>query len=131
MPKRLTEDSTGGEFQTIPGRREKALYGMRNGGFEVVGLVTLSLASCLHQCDPITIWVWNRRTDYRQPKEENGVSRDPERSRKARLKIELPYCHYLGVGVGRCSTMRGEPLEGRWRLGAGWTWWMGAFDVMG
>jgi hypothetical protein len=91
----LRRITTGGEFQTIPGRREKALYGMRNGGFEVVGLVTLSLASCLYQCDLITIWVWNRRTDYRQPKEENGVSRDPERSRKARLKIELPYCHYL------------------------------------
>jgi hypothetical protein len=49
----LRRITTGGEFQTIPGRREKALHGMRNGGFEVVGLVTLRLVSCLHQCDPI------------------------------------------------------------------------------
>jgi hypothetical protein len=47
----LRRITTGGEFQTIPGRREKALHGMRNGGFEVVGLVTLRLVSCLHQCD--------------------------------------------------------------------------------
>jgi hypothetical protein len=32
----LRRITTGGEFQTIPGRREKTLYGMRNGGFEVV-----------------------------------------------------------------------------------------------